>query len=136
MEVNRTVHFFFLYYFNSYSLLFTHIFYIFANMKTRLSNWLSPKPYRTVIKVYKRFRKEGDIDRLLFFKSFVYTCLDSMAKHIEHGNSFESYIDMVGSDGLYEQVINNYYEQYKASKINGKGYVQLYYDVLRGYILR
>ena len=105
-------------------------------MKTRLSNWLSPKPYRTVIKVYKRFRKEGDIDRLLFFKSFVYTCLDSMAKHIEHGNSFESYIDMVGSDGLYEQVINNYYEQYKASKINGKGYVQLYYDVLRGYILR
>lgn len=108
-------------------------------MKTRLSNWLSPKPYRTVIKVYKRFKKEGDIDKLLFFKSFVYTCLDSMAKDIKHSKTFESYINMVGSDGLYEQVINYYYEQYKASKIttnNGKGYIQLYSDILWGYILR
>lgn len=101
-------------------------------MKTRLSNWLSPKPYRTVIKVYNRFKKEGDIDRLLFFKSFVYTCLDSMEKDFEHdGTAFESYINMLGSDVLYEQVINNYYEQYKTSKS-----IQLYYDILWKYILR
>lgn len=100
-------------------------------MKTRLSNWLSPKPYRTVIKVYNRLRKEGDIDRLLFFKSFVYTCLNSMEKHIEYDNSFESYINMLGSDVLYKQVINYYYEQYKASKS-----IQLYSDILWRYILR
>ena len=136
MEVNRTVHFFFfLYNFNSYSLLFTHIFYIFANMKTRLSKCLSSKPYNVVIGTYTQLKKEGDINKILFFKSFVYACIDAMTRDIEHGSRFESYLNMVGSDGLYRQVFNEYYGGYY-NIFRNSGSVNLYEVTLKRYILR
>ena len=88
--------------------------------EARIRKLLNEKAYTRAMDTYTALKKEGNIDILLFFKSFVYQC--SRTNNIE----FNSYLED-RTDVLYD-IRTFYYPRYKGDNHT----IQLYDTVMNG----
>ena len=77
--------------------------------EARIRKSLNEKAYIRAMDIYTALKKEGNIDILLFFKSFVYQCSRT------NNALFNSYLENIVQ--IQYDVINTYYPLYKKNGI-------------------